>query len=335
MDDDSRPAGETGRRQNAAAGGPSSSCTDNEEAWMLARKREVLRIRAEMLFSIRRFFRERNYLEVETPVLIPAPAPESNIEAVACGDSYLQTSPELCMKRLLAAGYPKLFQLCRCFREAERGTRHLPEFTMLEVYAAGEDYRFLMEECEALLPFLAEALSGREALSFQGRRIALSPPWERLTVQEAFRRYGGISADEALAEDCFDEVLATRIEPRLGIERPTFLYDYPVELASLARTRPDNPALAERFELYLAGIELANAFSELTDPVEQACRFEEAQQHRRDLGRKPYPWPERFLQALSTMPPATGIALGIDRLVMLLTDREAIDDVVAFPPEKL
>jgi len=307
----------------------------NHEGWMLAGKQGVLRIRSEILFSIRRFFRERDYLEVETPVRIPAPLPELHIDAVACGFQYLQTSPELCMKRLLSAGYPKLFQICRCFREAERGSRHLPEFTMLEWYAQWKNYFFLMEECEALFRFLAGTLYGKEEIMFQGKRIALSPPWERLSVNEAFQRYGGMPAQQALAEDCYDEILVTRIEPRLGNGLPTFLYDYPVELAALAKTRQDDPSLAERFELYLAGMELANAFSELIDSVEQTRRFEEAQQQRSALGKKPYPWPDRFLRALSVMPPSAGIALGVDRLVMLLTDRTSIDDVVAFPPERL
>jgi len=315
-----------------------SSLGDNphdSEGWLLAEKQDILKIRAEILYSIRRFFRERKYLEVETPVLIPAPAPELHIDAVACGRQYLQTSPELCMKRLLSAGYPRLFQICRCFREAERGNRHLPEFTMLEWYAAGQDYFFLMEECEALFQFLAGTLNGKEEISFQGNRIDLFSPWERLSVEDAFQLYGGMSARQAMAEDCFDEILVARIEPQLGNQRPTFLYDYPAEMAALSRTKQGHPSLAERFELYLAGIELANAFSELIDPLEQARRFEEAQQQRCALGKRPYPWPERFLRALSAMPPSAGIALGIDRLVMLLTDRASVDDVVAFPPERL
>jgi lysyl-tRNA synthetase class 2 len=306
-----------------------------DEGWILAKKQTALRIRSEILFRIREFFRTRGYLEVETPVLIPAPAPEPHIEAVACGSQYLQTSPELCMKRLLAAGYPKLFQICRCFREAERGDRHLPEFAMLEWYVAGENYLFLMEECEALFYFLADTLYRKGEIVFQGNPINLFPPWERLSVDEAFSRYGGISARQALDEDCFDEVLVTKIEPMLGVGRPTFLFDYPAELAALARTKEGNPALAERFELYVAGIELANAFSELIDPDEQARRFKEAQRQRSALGGKPYPWPDRFLRALSEMPPSAGIAIGLDRLVMLFTDRVSIDDVVAFPPEKL
>jgi len=308
----------------------------HSEGWKLAGKRDILRVRAEILHSIRRFFRERDYLEVETPILSPAPAPELHIDAIACGPQYLQTSPELFMKRLLAAGYPRLFQICSCFREGERGDRHLPEFTLLEWYGAGKDYFFLMEECEDLLRSLARALYGKEEFSYQGRPIDLSVPWERLSVDDAFRRYGGgVSVRRALAEDCFDEVLVTRIEPELGKGHPTFLYDYPVELAALARTRQDNPSLAERFELYLPGIELANAFSELIDPHEQTRRFEDAQAQRSALGKRPYAWPARFLQALPTMPPAAGIALGVDRLVMLLTDRASVDEVVAFPPEEL
>jgi lysyl-tRNA synthetase class 2 len=306
-----------------------------DEGWILAGKQHVLRVRAEILYRIREFFRARDYLEVETPVLIPAPLPELHIEAVACGSRYLQTSPELCMKRLLAAGYPKLFQVCRCFREAERGDRHLPEFTMLEWYVSGRDYLFLMEECEALFRYLADTLYGKEEMIFQGNGINLSPPWERLSVDEAFSRYGGMSARQALDEECFDEVLVTRVEPRLGKGHPTFLYDYPVELAALARIKQGNPSLAERFELYVSGIELANAFSELVDPDGQARRFEEAQQQRSALGARLYPWPERFLRALYEMPPSAGIALGVDRLVMLLTNQICIDDVVAFPPERL
>ncbi len=305
------------------------------DSWKLAGKLDLLRIRGEILHLIRLFFRERHYLEVETPVLIPAPAPEPHIDAVACGDRYLQTSPELCMKRLLAAGYPRIFQVCRCFREAERGSRHLPEFTMLEWYAAERDYRFLMDECEALLRFLSGALFGKEEFTYRGRSMRLSDSWERLSVEQAFRTYGGLSVREALAEDCFDEVLVSRIEPNLGKERPTFLYDYPVELASLARTKEADPRVAERFELYLGGIELANAFSELIDSREQALRFEEAQQQQVALGKRPYPWPGRFIEALSAMPPSAGIALGVDRLVMLLTDQASVDDVVAFPPETL
>jgi len=301
-----------------------------EQNWALLRKKTTLEMRARIIQTIRAFFVERGYLEVETPHRIPANAPEIHIDAVASGDWFLQTSPELCMKRLLAAGYEKIFQLCRVWRGDERGGRHLPEFTLLEWYRTGVDYRALMEECEALL----RRLCG-DALTWKGEWVALAPPWERLTVDEAFRRHASVSLDEALASKRFNEVLAFEVEPRLGRGVPTFLCDYPLSLAALARRSPSNPEVAERFELYICGIELANAFSELTDPAEQRQRFETDEARRRADGKVPYPIPDRFLDELSTMPESAGIALGLDRLVMLLADAEKIDDIVAFPPEIL
>lgn len=245
---------------NTVPGFPRTSSKEyscNPEEFLLAGKQSALRLRSDILFLIRRFFRERDYLEVETPILIREPAPEPYIDAMACGSRYLQTSPELCMKRLLASGYSRIFQICRCFREAERGDRHLPEFSMLEWYVGGKDYRFLMEECEALFCFLANVLFGKEEITFQGKRIDLAPPWERLSVSEAFQRFGGMSVREALADDCYEEILVNLIEPRLGYDRPVFLYDYPLELAALARAKQNNPSVAERFELYILGMELA------------------------------------------------------------------------------
>ncbi|MHB8976390.1 MAG: EF-P lysine aminoacylase EpmA [Trichloromonadaceae bacterium] len=302
-----------------------------EPNWALASKRPALEARARILQSIRAFFVGRDYLEVETPQRIPGNAPESYIDAVPCGDWFLHTSPELCMKRLLAAGYPRLFQLCRCWRQGERGDRHLPEFSMLEWYRSHSDYHTLMEECEALLRHLLP--SGE--LRWQGQTLNLSSPWQRLSVAEAFVRYASIPLDKALDSGRFDECLALEIEPQLGRTTPTFLIEYPAELAALARHKPGDPSVAERFELYLCGIELANAFSELTDAAEQRARFAREEAARRAAGPPPYPSPERFLTELAVMPPAAGIALGIDRLVMLLTDKVRIDDVVAFPPESL
>jgi lysyl-tRNA synthetase class 2 len=235
------------------------------------------------------------------------------------------------MKRLLAAGYPRLFQICRCWRQGERGRRHLPEYTMLEWYRAGEDYQALMTECEALLGFLAP--EGR--LNWQGRQIDLTPPWERLTIHEAFARFSGITPEAALAAGRFDEIVALQIEPRLPAGRPVFLTEYPAACAALARRKADNPAVAERFELYLAGLELANAFSELTDPEEQRRRFVGEEAGRRAAGKPASPAPERFLAELGAIDRAAGIALGVDRLVMLLTDSPSIDQVVAFVPEDL
>jgi lysyl-tRNA synthetase class 2 len=288
-----------------------------------------------MIQTIRGFFISRDYLEIETPELIPAPAPEEHIDAVPCGQWFLQTSPELCMKRLLAAGYEKIFQICKCYRAGERGALHLPEYTMLEWYRRDADYRDLMTECEALLAYVADRCGKGGFLDYQGNAIALQSPWERLSVAEAFCRYAPVSMPEALLQDDFDEMIACRIAPLLGHGRPTFLYDYPVSLGALARARKDNPELAERFELYVAGMELANAFSELTDPWEQRRRFEKALDFRRTQGKSFYPMPEPFLQILSAMPEAAGIALGVDRLAMIFTDSPTIDEVVAFTPEDL
>lgn len=299
--------------------------------WALARKRLRLEQRARIVQTVRSFFIERGYLEVETPHRVAGNAPEAHIDAIESDGWFLQTSPELCMKRLLAAGYPRLFQVCRCWRADERGGRHLPEFAMLEWYAADCDYHYLMTECEALLAALAPA----DRLNYQGRTVDMTPPWERLTVAEAFERHASLPLPEALAADRFDEIIALEIEPQLGRERPTFLMEYPRELAALARRHPYRPEVAERFELYISGLELANAFSELTDPVEQRRRFAAEEAARQAAGKPPYPSPENFLRELSAMPEAAGIALGLDRLVMLLTDAATIDEVVAFTPEML
>ncbi len=299
--------------------------------WALSKKRPRLEQRARIVQTIRSFFFAQDYLEIETPHRLPGNAPEAHIDAVQSDGWFLHTSPELCMKRLLAAGYPRLFQLCRCWRAEERGTRHLPEFTMLEWYAAHCDYHALMDHCETLLA----ALLPEGKLHYRGQCINLSSPWERLTVAEAFDRFGSRSLEQALADNRFDEIIALEIEPQLGIQRPTFLIEYPGALAALARRHPQRPHVAERFELYIAGLELANAFSELTDPLEQRRRFAAEETTRQKLGKPPYPSPEKFLQELGAMPEAAGIALGLDRLVMLLTDAETIDEVVAFTPELL
>lgn len=303
--------------------------------WTLARKRRSLEARARITLSIRRHFAEEGFLEVETPLRIPAPAPEANIEAIPSTDWFLHTSPELCMKRLLAAGYEKIFQICHCWRNAERGSRHLPEFTILEWYRAEADYKILMNDCENLVKKLAGLPEIPSPITVNGTKVNLDTPWERLSVKNAFSRYSPLSMEEAIAEDRFDELMSSDIEPNLGIVAPTFLCDYPIERASLARKKHSEPELAERFELYIAGIELANGFSELTDPVEQKHRFSDEENYRRLHGRLPYPEPTRFLQELSFMPPSAGIAFGIDRLMMLLLNHLYIDDVVAFTPEIL
>ena len=302
---------------------------------LLSSRHRTLMLRAEVLHGIRQFFRDQGYLEVETPHRIPAPAPESHIDAVPSGNWFLHTSPELCMKRLLAAGYEKIFQICRCWREGERGSLHVPEFTLLEWYCSNSDYLNVMEQCEALVQVLADRTGRGQRLAFHGREVDLTSPWERIPVKEAFERYAQISMSQALEEDLFDEWMVTKIEPHLGIGKPTFLYDYPAERAALARLKQGDPSVAERFELYLGGLEIANAFSELVHTAEQRRRFESEQAYRCSMGKNPYPLPEKFLDELEEMPPSAGIALGVDRLVMVFADAQTIDEVVAFTPEEL
>ncbi len=294
-----------------------------------------LKLRARIIQAIRRFFIDNEYLEVETPYRVPAPAPEENIDAQPSGNWYLHTSPELCMKRLLAAGYPRIFQICKCFRQNERGSKHLPELTMLEWYTAGSTYVEMMDQCETFVQFVAQSTGFGDFINFQGHRINFRSPWCKITLAEAFDQFASFPMEVAIRENRFEELLACEIEPRLGLEKPVFVYDYPVSSAALARLKPDDRSVAERFELYIGGLELCNGFSELTDPVEQKMRFEWEQERRRFSGKKLYPMPKKFLSALHDMPDAGGNAFGIDRLVMLFANTLTIDDVVAFTPEEL
>lgn len=301
-------------------------------------KTDALWLRANVIKALRDFFWERGFLEVETPLLIPANAPEEHINPVATLSSWqLQTSPEICMKRLLCDGHQKLFQISRCWRSDERGTRHLSEFTMLEWYRAGCDYQTLMTDCEALLQHVATACL-TENRFFVRNSVKINPfaPWQRISAQEAFLRFGQVDVGDCLRKGLYEEILTTVVEPALAaFDSPVILMDYPTELAALARTKPGNRELAERFELYVGGLELANGFSELNDPLEQRRRFEEANSARSNAGQAALPLPERFLAMLATMPPSAGIALGVDRLVMLTAGADIIDDVVAFIPEDL
>lgn len=303
--------------------------------WPLARRKKTLQQRARILQEIRRFFINQGYLEVETPHRIPAPAPESHIDAIPSGPWFLHTSPELCMKRMLAAGYEKIFQICRCWREGERGSQHIPEFTLLEWYHSGIDYRMLMEECATLIQTVASKVGLGEKIIFRDQAIDLTSPWERISVREAFHEYAKTAMEEALKNGGFDEIMVRDIEPRLGIRKPTFIYDYPAQRGALARLKSEDQTVAERFELYIGGLELANGFSELVDEEEQRKRFHQENENRRTLGKPIYPVPEKFLEELEEMPPSAGIALGIDRLVMVFLDAPSIDEVVAFTPEEL
>jgi len=294
-----------------------------------------LRLRAQSIQAIRGFFIDREYLEVETPIRIPAPAPEAHVNAVITDDWFLQTSPELCMKQLLVAGFSRIFQICKCFRHKERGAKHLPELTLLEWYSTGRNYKDLMDECEDLICSVVHLINGNDKISYQGREIHLGTPWTRMSVAAAFHQYAAMAMEKAFEKDCFNEVMANEIEPNLGSPTPLFLYDYPAPCGALSRLKPQNDLLAERFELYIAGMELCNGFSELTDPVEQHARFEKERRLRKSFGHPVYPMPLKFLKALKDMPDAGGNALGIDRLVMLFCDANDIDDVVTFTPEEL
>ena len=292
--------------------------------------RTGLLIRSRVLHAIRCFFHERDFVEVETPVRLATPALELHIDAEPAGDHWLRTSPELHMKRLLAEGLPRLFQLGPCFRRGERGDRHHPEYTMLEWYRADADYTDILADTKALIAHVAQAVLGRTDFRYLRNRIELLPRWERITVADAFQRFAGWDPTAAYDEDRFNEDLVNKVEPRLAKDVPTVLTDYPAEAAALARRKPGNPRVAERWELYIGGLELANAYSELTDPVEQRARFEACAAARRALGKEVYPLDEDFLAALGQLPPCGGIALGVDRLVMLLADAASIEDVLAF-----
>lgn len=291
-------------------------------------------LRSSLIKAIRAFFESRGFLEVETPHRIPANAPEEHIEPFASEIFYLHTSPEICMKRLLCRGHEKIFQICRCWRSGERGARHAPEFTMLEWYRANCNYLDLMKDCKELLLYVAESYSSSNIINYNSIPIVIDDLFT-ISVCEAFEQLSDISMKDAVRDGSFDERMVTQIEPFLAKDKPVILMDYPIEMAALARPKPGDANVAERFELYAGGLELANGFSELNDPDEQRERFLQANLKRSEAGMAQLPIPEKFLQELSAMPTSAGIALGIDRLVMLFANTELIDDVIAFTPEQL
>jgi lysyl-tRNA synthetase class 2 len=297
----------------------------------LSEKKLVLAIRSKTLQAVRKFFADRGFIEIETPVRIPTPALELNIDAEPSAEMYLRTSPELHMKRLLAAGHDKIFQVGACFRRGERGNLHSPEYTMLEWYRAGANYIDVLADTKALIAHVVKEVCGGSTLTYKGGTIEIMPVWDRMTVAEAFMLFAGWNPVEHFDADRFDLDLVEKVEPHLSCNRPMVLMDYPAEAAALARCKKEHREVAERWELYIGGIELANAFSELTDPVEQRKRFVECAEQRRKMGREVYGLDEDFLAALETgMPQCAGVALGVDRLVMLLTGSESIDAVRAF-----
>lgn len=318
------------------------------DSWRPTASLDAIRLRAEILAKIRAFFAARSVLEVETPILSSAPVTDVHLKALSCSyrgpgaadgrTLYLQTSPEYAMKRLLADGSGPIYQICRAIRDGEAGTRHNPEFSILEWYRPGWDHHRLMDEMDELL---GEVLGSRCA--------------ERLTYSETFDRYAGIDAiatsDEELRsrigdlgvanpndlsrDDLLDLILTHVIETRLGHCQPTFIYDYPASQAALAKVRDGEPALAERFEVFVEGLELANGYHELVNSTEQRRRFENDLEMRRRAGLPQVPIDQRLLAALEHgLPECAGVALGIDRMVMLAAGTRDLADVLAFPIDR-
>jgi elongation factor P--(R)-beta-lysine ligase len=305
-----------------------------EESRRLQKIKEKLEYRSRIMDGIRAFFIQEKFLETDTPLRVPAVAPEQFIHPFTSEGWFLSTSPELQMKRLLSAGYERIYQICRCFRRDERGSHHNPEFTMLEWYRAGADYNQIIADTENLILFLNERLGRGMELMYQGKRIDLRRPWPRVSVRQSYQEWAGWDPFEHFDGLKFDDDLVDRVIPHFPADRPTIIMDYPRECAALARLKPGSTDTAERAEIFIAGLEIANGYSELNDPVEQQKRFEAEITEMRKSG-KPAVWPQKFMEAVREMPDSTGIALGVDRLVMLLTDSKDIDEVIAFPSDLL
>ncbi len=323
--------------------------------------------RAVIVTAVRGFFRSEGFLECETPTVVAVPGMEPYLDPFQTSvtrvdrktfPAHLITSPEYAMKKLLAGGLEKIFEITRAYRNGEPWDGgHNPEFTMIEWYRANADYTAIMSDTERMVSAVARIVTGSERIQYQGREIDLASPWERMTVAEAFERFVGIdlgygiddlewfraavaSKDVMLQpndsfDDVFFKIFLRDVEPKLGTTHPVILYEYPRSMAALARIKSSDPRYAERFEAYCGGMELCNAFSELNDIAEQRRRLEEERVLRRALGKEDYGLDEKFLQAVGMMPLSAGIALGIDRLVMLLTDAATISDVLFFPAQDI
>ena len=298
----------------------------------LRKMRPVLELRANATAAIREFFKSQGFLEVFTPVRIPTPALEDYIEAVPSGDEWLRTSPEFHIKRLIAAGYGKVFQTGPCFRREEHGTRHLIEFTMLEWYRTNADWLDVLADAEKLLAFTAKEVLGTTVCHFREQEIDLALPWERITVQEAFNHFASRDLDECIAQGTFEEVLCEAVEPHLGVNgRPTALTEYPLACSGLSAQIPGKPDRVERWEVYVAGLELGNACTELAEPQEQTRRFIECTRLRAREHRDIYRLDQPFLDAIRLgFPQTAGVAIGLDRLFMLLGNLDDIARTNAF-----
>lgn len=320
--------------------------------------------RAKILRAIRDFFWSAGFLEVETPELAALPGQEPYLGIIDSeitddrGKKYsasLITSPEYAMKKILAAGYEKIFQITKAFRNNESlGGSHNPEFTMLEWYRQNASYLDIMMDTESLVKFIAQETGTGGKIAYNGIEVDLSSPWKKMTVAEAMKKYadvddlsydGLVKSAEAKEykiekdepyDSVFFKIFLNEIEPKFDPARPLIVYDYPVELGALARTKDGNPQIAERFEVYIGGLEIGNAFSELLDAGEQKKRFLEEQELRKKNRLKVYRLDEDFLTAIGTIKnPCGGIAVGVDRLVMLLTNQKDINNVLFFPAQEM
>ena len=327
-------------------------------------RRPFLKVRSTVSDAVRRFFRGQDFIEVETAILQVSPGNETHLHAPRTVindhdgriiERYLRTSPEFAAKKLLAAGERRIFELARVFRDRERGPLHLTEFTMLEWYRAGEPYETIIADACEVVRAAAETAAAKR-FSFRGKTADVTRQPEYITVAEAFDRFalidllatvdGSVGNRDALAQaakasvrvaaddtwsDIFSKVLTEHVEPKLGQGQLTVLYEYPAPESALARIKAGEPRVAERFELYACGVELANGFGELTDAVEQRVRFEESMNEKQRRYGERYPIDDDFIAAVAAMPPASGVALGFDRLVMLCAGASRVDQVVWTP----
>lgn len=330
-------------------------------------KIKYLEKRARVIDAIRLFFKNDGFLEIDSPLLVKSPGMEPYLEVFETTlldfnrnpqPAYLLTSPEYALKKLLVAGIPKLFSICKSFRNAEGlSTKHNPEFSIMEWYRTHADYTDIMKDCEKLFAHIAQEMFGSSALTYQGKTYDLRAPWEKLSVQAAFETYCSIDVDTLLDEvklieagkkrgfdvdetttweQVYNQFFLNDIDPHLGKDHPTIIYDYPASQASLSKKKADDPRFAERFEFFIAGIELGNAFSELTDAKEQLERFQLERDERKELGKTLYDIDMDYIRALETgLPPTGGIAVGIDRICMLFADAPTIQDVLVFPATEL
>jgi elongation factor P--(R)-beta-lysine ligase len=308
-----------------------------EESSRLFRIKSRLERRAVILTGVRAFFCREGFTEIETPIRVPAIAPEQYINPYLSEGWFLSTSPELQMKRLLSAGYEKIFQICHCFRKDECGRNHNPEFTMLEWYRTGADYRQIIQDTERLVLDLSTLVGYGSILTYQDRKIDLALPWPVITVREAYLRWAGWDPFISFDGLRFDDDMVDKIIPHFPANRPIVIRDYPYECASLARLKSisqTEPGVAERAEIFIGGLEIANGYSELNNAAEQEKRFQLELKALHQEG-KPGVLPRKFLDSIQNLPECSGNAVGIDRLVMLLSDAASIDEVIAFPADTL